>query len=776
MNRSFYTGKILPYPKEVGYEDEVWELLDVMTGRAQAAILVGDEASSAEKLAAEELVSRVAYLSGGKTIPIASASNPPDRPAWISLGRPASNPLNRKYLTTWKLKIPDEPEGYVIAMRLAERERRGRLGGRKACVVAGQDSLGTYWGAQSLMQLLERRKTPGRDRVVLHGANVRDWPTYRLRSFKIGGAFAGKNSPDDMGRWAPSAKFNCYNICYTTLGQDKWKKPDPDFVAWVKDLTRYLRAREVDCMLFVNPYYLWKEHIETSNPADLEALAETCSLGLEAGATRVMLCLDDFASEPVKEGDRLYRVRSEKDRAAFGEDLGKVNVVMINDLYERLHKRNPTARLYVVPPYYWSPSGRYQAGGERDLKTLGAGVSQEVRLVWTGPQVRSAVITRAQTEYYQNLVQRKVMLWDNTLYMHHNPPHFFLDDFVTKYPDGFWQLASGEVHLNAGGGEAYKAGLLAAATLLWNPEKYEPAATLRDAVAVVAGPENVDALIQFRDAFYEVYDEYTQWLGTPQALIQRVKQLRSRPFDVDTVREVLGQLDKMEALQKKLETSCQNTDLMAEVAQLTARYTGYREAMALVESLPEPPEGEAKNLAPNPSAEEGQGDRVAQWQMYTGAGQGTLQRVEEGHSGKYAAKLTATRWHDWGDGRRSINIAAMVGPTNGFTGEGAPEVEPLSKYYVRLCLKGDAPRVVVSFTTWNEKGDRDSRGFARVKLQPIHPTKDWQECSASLVTPANAKRGALKIGIEGFEFEGGGLGSIFVDDVYVGRSKPAEGR
>jgi hypothetical protein len=287
------------------------------------------------------------------------------------------------------VEIPDQAEGYVIAMRPTPAEAGGD------CLVAGRDPLGTYWGAQSLVQLIERRG----DRVVLHTANVRDWPTYRLRSFKVGGPFDDEDGPDEMGRWAPSAKFNCFNICYTTVGVDQWKKPDPDFVAWVQDLTRHLQARGVDCMLFVNPYYLWKEHIETSNPADLEALAATCSIGLEAGATRVMLCLDDFASEQVPEGDRLYRVRSEKDRAQFGDDLGQVNVAMINDLYHRLHQRYPAAQLYVVPPYYWNPGGRYQPGGERDLQTIGAGVPPEVRLVWTGPQVRSAVITPAQTSY-----------------------------------------------------------------------------------------------------------------------------------------------------------------------------------------------------------------------------------------------------------------------------------------------------------------------------------------------------------------------------------------
>jgi hypothetical protein len=113
----------------------------------------------------------------------------------------------------------------------------------------------------------------------------------------------------------------------------------------------------------------------------------------------------------------------------------------------------------------------------------------------------------------------------------------------------------------------------------------------------------------------------------------------------------------------------------------------------------------------------------------------------------------------------------MVGPTNGYTGEKAPDIEPLTKYYVRFYLKGDASRVVLSFTAWGERSDAGGRVSAYLKLEPFHPTEEWKEYRTSFVTPASARRGALKIGIEGFEAEGGGLGSVTIDEVYVGRSR-----
>jgi len=137
-----------------------------------------------------------------------------------------------------------------------------------------------------------------------------------------------------------------------------------DYIAWV---TEYLVARGLDTMPFVNPYYLWDEHIEVTDPGDLEKLFAACRLGPEAGGTRVMLCLDDLASEQDRAGPKLYHVRSERDQAKYGDDLGALNVDMINDLDRRLKQAYPDVKLYVVLPYYWIPGGSHREAGEADL-------------------------------------------------------------------------------------------------------------------------------------------------------------------------------------------------------------------------------------------------------------------------------------------------------------------------------------------------------------------------------------------------------------------------
>lgn len=756
----YYTGKILPTPQEVTYTEDLWPVVDCKTKTASACLLLSAKASEAEKLAAAEIAARVSYLSGGVTVPIAVENQRPKAEVYLGLGVVETSQFLQRHLRMCRVEPVTQAEGYSISFYEHHRGLRGVF-------LAGHDEAGAYFAAQSLVQLLERVG----DKVVLHGAQVRDWPTYRLRSFKTGGDCKPESGSRQMGLWAPFAKFNCYNICYSTLGQDKWVDPSPEYREHVRILTEHLRSRGLDCMPFVNPYYLWKEHIEVSEEGDLQKLFEACKIGLDAGGKRVMLCLDDFASEGDSTGPKLYHVRSEKDRARWGDDLAAVNVAMINDLWGRLHKAYPDCQLYVVLPYYWDPSGHYREGGEEYLKEASAGIAPEVRIVWTGPRVRSAQITAADVDHYQGLLNgRRAMLWDNTIYMHHTPPHYFLDTFHTRYADKFWELTSGEVHLNAGSGEIYKCGLLAAADYLWNPAAYDPEASLRTAIAMIAGPDQVDRLLAFRDAFYKVYDELAPQLGGPSSFLATAKKMTSQPFDGAEMESLSSTLNAEVTLCDEVAATCQNAGVVAEARQRVAGHQAYRDALTALKGLPPMTEEDAANLIANPGAEQVVDGKPVGWQTYTGAG-GCALVSEEGRKGGRCGKLVANKMYEWGDGRTSINVALMLTGSDGFTGANALQVQPMHRYYYSFWLKGTAPRVVISFVTWSDPKSSASRGSGIGKTDAFSAPGEWKFFYGSFVVPAGAARGALKIGFDGYAEQGGGLGELCVDDVYLGRSR-----
>jgi hypothetical protein len=756
-----FTGAVIPTPREFTALDGVWELADAKTGSVSACVLTSPRATEAERIAAQEIAARIGALGGGLTVPVVSEADPPRASLFIAVGLPDTSDFLRLHQRRCRVSTPEQPEGYAIACFEHHEGFQGVL-------LSGRDPAGAYFAAQTLQQLMERQG----NRVVLHPAIIRDWPAYKLRSFKTGGGYEPAGPVRQMGLWAPHAKFNCYNICYTTLGKDKWVNPDPGYRELVADLTRFLRARGLDCMPFVNPYYLWAEHIEASDPEDLQKLFDACRIGPDAGGKRVMLCLDDFASEPDK-GPKLYHVRSERDRAKWGDDLAAVNLAMINDLAARMKRAYPDCQLYAVLPYYWTPSGAYKATGEEYLRAMGAGLDPAVRVVWTGPRVRSAIITTQEVEYYQGLLGgRKVMLWDNTLYMHHNPPHYLLDTFHTQYPPQFWELSSGEVHLNAGSGEIYKCGLLAASDALWNPEAYDPEKSLRNAVGAVAGPQCVDDLLAFRDVFYEIYDHYGEAYGSPKALLDAVSKLTASPFTEPDLHAFRATLEKEKELAGKIAQTCANRALVAEIQQRVTMHDGYRQVADVLVKLPPAPETPAVNVVPNPGAEEVRDGRPAGWGLYVGAGKARLGNAP-GRNGGLSARLTATDWYVWPDGRRTINVAIVVGDSDGYDGMNALPLQPLRRYWFSLWLRGSAPAVKISLVTWGPKGDRDSRGGSDL-IGTFAAPEEWTRYEGSFVMPAGAARAALKIAIDGQEGQGGGLGELYVDDVYLGAGKPAE--
>jgi len=246
--------------------------------------------------------------------------------------------------------------------------------------------------------------------------------------------------------------------------------------------------------------------------------------------------------------------------------------------------------------------------------------------------------------------------------------------------------------------------------------------------------------------------------------------MQKRAMDDGAIELLRSALDRERELADKLGASCANTAFVLEARDRVAQHQPYLEALDALAALPPLTDQDVANTVPDPGAEQVEGGRLPQWGLYQGAGKGNVTPGDP-HSDQHSAKLTATELHQWGGGKTSINVALMAGPCNGFDGPAAPPVTPFCGYHYSFWLKGTAPRVVVSFVTWDKEGKRESRSQAHVTQEPFAAPGDWTFYSGSFVAPVNAERGALKIGIDGFSDQGGGLGEICVDDVYVGMSK-----
>ncbi|MFQ6098244.1 MAG: beta-N-acetylglucosaminidase domain-containing protein, partial [Armatimonadota bacterium] len=695
--------------------------------------------------AARELQARVAHLLGPDA-PVLPIIQPPKDDTGFG------GAISIDYITMGDMLVLGD-----LPRMVPEQTYYVRPGNNNRVRCWGESPAATYFAVQSLMQLTYERDGA----AYLQKADIVDGPMFAVRSFKMGGR--NWDLVREMGRWCGHYKYNCYNVCYTTLGRDQWKNPSAEYRGLLADLCAYRIPRGLDVMPFVNPYYLWEEHIVISDDAQIDALAATCSIALEHGARKVMLCLDDFASRKIP-----YTIYSEADRKSF-KTLGEANAHLITQLHKRLKARFPDCELFVVPPYYWIPKGSYKDDGEADLRTIGAGTPKDVHIVWTGPVVRSAVIREEDVGAYTQLIGRKPFLWDNTLYMHHKPPSYFFDAFVTRYPDRFWELNDTGVHYNAGGGEVYKVGLMTTADYLWNPQAYDPEESLRRALHQATGsPEAAEACLALRDAYYGIYDTYKPVLDSLLEL-KKEADFRYRPFDSADLDAIERDLRAVTEAYARVKRTCRNAALSDELGEYAQRCEQYGEMVAWLREHQAPPPAEQEEVAVNGGAEDvDDAGRPIGWGKYQGAGAATIGTSERDPAeGRRCAYLEVGQWYDL-QGRDWINVALVLGDSNGYAGPNAYVARPLTKYRVRFKLRGDAAKVRFAPVGWRTDaataGDRQNLFCT---LSQIRPTAEWREYEASFTTALDTKRFAIKFALEGYRDEGARLGRIYVDDVQI---------
>jgi len=105
----------------------------------------------------------------GLTLPVVPAAQASSGEGNIVLGEPRRNPLVRAGLVAAKLSVPSSTEGYIVRST------------PQGVLIAGSDRRGTFYGVQTLRQLL--RVDGGRPAISV--ASIRDWPDHRIRAVHV---------------------------------------------------------------------------------------------------------------------------------------------------------------------------------------------------------------------------------------------------------------------------------------------------------------------------------------------------------------------------------------------------------------------------------------------------------------------------------------------------------------------------------------------------------------------------------------------------------------
>lgn len=413
--------------------------------------------------------------------------------------------------------IPSFKEGYYLKVE------PGKV------IIAGADSVGTFYGVQSFLQLMASPE--------VMSVTIKDYPSVFERGMIEG--FYGNPfthaARKDMFRFFGENKINVYiygpkDDPYHGFGT-KWRDPYPtEQATLMKELVETAHKNKVNFVWAVHPgnNISWED-----NDAD----------GV----------IDDFKA-CVNKFQLMYNL-SVRAFAVFFDDIGGVGAdpanqaKMLNYLNtEFVQKKPDVAPLILCPTQYnksWS-SGTY-------LSVLGTQVDKSVRIMWTGNSVVD-MINKSDMDWINAQISRRAYIWLNYPVTDYCVNHLLMGPTYGNDLNIASQL-SGFTANPMEYAEASKVALYSIGDYVWNMTAYNPGVSWLRAIKYLM-PQNFDA--------YKIFCENNVDLGSTYHGLRRENE--SAPFK--------AVIDSLMVLYNKSEYN------PAQAALVSGQFQTFRDASA----------------------------------------------------------------------------------------------------------------------------------------------------------------------------------------------------
>ncbi|MFL0245674.1 beta-N-acetylglucosaminidase domain-containing protein [Candidatus Clostridium stratigraminis] len=396
---------------------------------------------------------------------------------WV--GGPSEISETNKILESLDIEGPDDlkAEGYVLAVGKDHN-------GNRDIVLAGKDSTGTFYAAQSFSQII-RGNTHN---IWVPCVEVRDYPVMEFRGVIegfYGTPWSHQNRLDQIDFYG-KMKMNTYIYAPKDdpYHRDKWKEPYPaDKLAQLQKLVNKAKENHVDFNFAISPGL----SIRFSNDDDFKALVNKAQAMYDLGVRTFSILLDDIDST----------LSDPNDKAMFGNDPNPpaaAQAYLLNRFEREFIKTHPGANpLETVPTEY------YVAKHTSYLDRLAALSDPEIVFMWTGPAVVPAAITADQAKTIKEVYKHPVLIWynypvndycRNQLLM---GPEKGLDPTLPE--NGIVGIISNPMNE----AEASKIPVFTIADYNWNPKVYNSDDPWMRAMKAF-GPNVVDSLYTFSDS------------------------------------------------------------------------------------------------------------------------------------------------------------------------------------------------------------------------------------------------------------------------------------
>ncbi len=396
----------------------------------------------------------------------------------------------------------------------------------------GSDAEGNFYAAVTVAQLLDE------SRYVYYQSRIMDYPDIPQRSFLVSAVSASSDEKaygDNLADMLMLKMNRGYLDYYRS--RNMWERTG---TAYLRGLIEIGREAGKDGMIqlaqMVNPYAFLPASTRLdsidqgltnrwmhSSSSSLSKLRTRFIVGLEAGATTLVLCTNDHL--PYKGGHSLnFSLYAERDRKKY-INLQQAHIELIRLLTESTGIGR-TVNFEFIPPWYANEMVDQSRGqGEQYLRDLADNIP-DISILWSGPSQQSYSVDEADFHRYSALTDRELVIWDNSL---NTLPDILSDTSLSMslslklrtlnifepYQVKFTgrslpENQAGKIIINSPlDSEMMKIRIATAADYMWNTLTYDPDLSLWKVLVSRYGREASMNLYQFNESYMTLFGSLT---------------------------------------------------------------------------------------------------------------------------------------------------------------------------------------------------------------------------------------------------------------------------